>query len=175
MNKMNKQRVLDDFQYIKEFLEELEWTAEVVGQDTEIPTLIARFPLEEDYEETVVCHYLSLPEEDVEYSKLLQCYCHIPLELSEIPAGELMVLVNHINLLTTVGYFIYQPSKGEQSHQVALRYVWSMPEHELPEDGVLGEVMLLLLHYGQIMEGLLIRRLAGTAMDLLLAEVSAGL
>ena len=168
---MTKQKILEDFKYMSEFLNELEWNAEVVGEDTEYPTMVASLELDEDCEETVVCNYLILPEEDAEYSKLLQLYCRLPLELETIPDAELIVLANQLNALTTLGHFMYIPATGENSHEIALRYVWAMTEDELPDEGVLGETLLIMMHYCQIMEGILIRRLDGTSMEQLLDEV----
>lgn len=165
---MTKQERVGDLQFIKDFLEEMEWEVQL-AENMEIPALAATFSPGEDGEETVVCSYIELPKEDAEYTKLLQLYIRIPIEVGELLAGELLVLVNQLNLLTAAGHFIYQPGAGDQPHHLAMRCVLTMPEGKLPDEGVLGELLLYMLHYCQIIEGVLSRRLEGEPMEHLIA------
>ena len=86
---MERKRKTTDLKFLAEFLEEMEWETEVIGEDMANPVLAAVLPMEEDYEATVVFTYIDLPEEDAEYTKYLQIYFSLEPDISEIPAEEL--------------------------------------------------------------------------------------
>lgn len=167
---MTEEQILAELRFMAEFLEEIDWNTEI--QEGEIPVLTAGFPLEEGVEETFICTYLPLDQEDAQYSKQLQFYCRIPLDLTAIPMAELLLLADRLNQITALGHFIWRPASKEEPQHLAIRYVWTMEADAMPEEGVLGELLLILLHYVQIAEGLLLRRLEGTGTEELLKQLN---
>ena len=168
---MERKRKTTDLKFLAEFLEEMEWETEVIGEDMANPVLAAVLPMEEDYEATVVFTYIDLPEEDAEYTKYLQIYLQIPLKIDRIPAGELIVFVNQLNMLTLIGSFSYVPGAGGHEARVDYRYVMAMEKEALPDEGVVGEILLNLVKYAQMAEGLLASRIEGTPTEVIMAAV----
>ena len=164
---MERKRKTADLKFLAEFLEEMEWETEVIGEDMANPVLAAVLPMEEDYEATVVFTYIDLPEEDAEYTKYLQIYFSLEPDISEIPAEELLTFANQMNLLTLMGHFVYVPAADGQPQRVDFRYVLPLDE------GIVGETLLNLMKYTQTAEALLLRRIAGDPMEKVLAEIQA--
>ena len=98
---------LRDLRSLQELLDDLEWETELIGEETDYPSLAAVLPVEEDCDERAVFTYIDLPDEDSEFTKYLQIYLQIPLKIDRIPAGELIVFVNQLNMLTLIGSFSY--------------------------------------------------------------------
>lgn len=170
---MERKRKTADLKFLAEFLEEMEWETEVIGEDMANPVLAAVLPMEEDYEATVVFTYIDLPEEDAEYTKYLQIYFSLEPDISEIPAEELLTFANQMNLLTLMGHFVYVPAADGQPQRVDFRYVLPLDAEKLPDEGIVGETLLNLMKYTQTAEALLLRRIAGDPMEKVLAEIQA--
>ena len=170
---MERKRKTADLKFLAEFLEEMEWETEVIGEDMANPVLAAVLPMEEDYEATVVFTYIDLPEEDAEYTKYLQIYFSLETDISEIPAEELLTFANQMNLLTLMGHFVYVPAADGQPLRVDFRYVLPLDAEKLPDEGIVGETLLNLMKYTQTAEALLLRRIAGDPMEKVLAEIQA--
>ncbi len=162
---------LRDLGVLKELLDDLEWETELIGVETDYPSLAAVLPMEEDYDERAVFTYIDLPDEDSEFTKYLQIYLQIPLKIGEIPAGETIVFVNQLNMLTLLGGFSYVPGSGEQEARVDYRYVMAMEKDTPPDEGVVGEILLNLVKYAQMAEGLLASRIEGTPTEVIMAAV----
>lgn len=160
-----------DLELLADFLEEMEWETERFGKGTGQPSLAAVLTMDEDYDERVLFTYIDLPEEDSEFTKYLQIYLQIPLNLEEIPAGEMMVFVNQLNLVTLLGSFSYVPKVGERDARVDYRYVLPMEKEALPDEGTVGEVLLNLVKYAQMAEGLIASRIEGTPMEAIVAAI----
>lgn len=160
-----------DLEFLSDFLKELEWKTDLIGEDTPYPSLAAVLTMDEDYDETAVFTYIDLPEEDSEFTKYLQIYLQIPLNLNEIPAGEMIVFVNQLNQLTLLGSFSYIPKTGEMDARVDYRYVLPMEKKTLPDEGTVGEVLLNLVKYAQMAEGLIASRIEGNPMEAVVAAV----
>lgn len=168
---MNNKIKWRDLKFLAEFLEDMEWEAELLGEETPYPSLKAALPMDEDYDETVLFTYIDLPDEDAEFTKYLQIYLQIPLDLETIPAGEMIVFVNQLNILTLLGGFSYIPKIRENAARVDYRYVLPVEKDTLPEEGVVGEVLLNLVKYAQMAEGLIARRIEGTPMEAIIAAI----
>ena len=168
---MKKELEMRDLEFLAEFLEEMEWETEIFGEETPYPSMAAVLPMDEDYDETAVFTYIDLPDEDEEFTKYLQIYLQIPLKISEIHAGEMMVFINQLNLLTLLGGFSYLPGSDDQEPRINYRYVMAMEKDALPDEGVVGEVLLNLVKYAQMAEGLVARRIEGTPMEVILAAI----
>ena len=168
---MNHKIKWRDLKFLAEFLEDMEWEAELLGEETPYPSLKAALPMDEDYDETVLFTYIDLPDEDSEFTKYLQIYLQIPLDLETIPAGEMIVFVNQLNILTLLGGFSYIPKIHENAARVDYRYVLPVEKDTLPEEGVVGEVLLNLVKYAQMAEGLIARRIEGTPMEAIIAAI----
>ena len=168
---MNNKIKWRDLKFLAEFLEDMEWEAELLGEETPYPSLKASLPMDEDYDETVLFTYIDLPDEDAEFTKYLQIYLQIPLDLENIPAGEMIVFVNQLNILTLLGSFSYIPKIRENAARVDYRYVLPVEKDTLPEEGVVGEVLLNLVKYAQMAEGLIARRIEGTPMEAIIAAI----
>ena len=149
---------LRDLRSLQELLDDLEWETELIGEETDYPSLAAVLPVEEDCDERAVFTYIDLPDEDSEFTKYLQIYLQIPLKIDRIPAGELIVFVNQLNMLTLIGSFSYVPGAGGHEARVDYRYVMAMEKEALPDEGVVGEILLNLVKYAQMAEGLLASR-----------------
>lgn len=160
-----------DLEFLSDFLEELEWKTDLIGEDTPYSSLAAFLTMDEDYDETAVFTYIDLPEEDSEFTKYLQIYLQIPLNINEIPAGEMMVFVNQLNQLTLLGSFSYIPKTGEMDARVDYRYVLPMEKKTLPDEGTVGEVLLNLVKYAQMAEGLIASRIEGNPMEAVVTAV----
>lgn len=117
---------LRDLRSLQELLDDLEWETELIGEETDYPSLAAVLPVEEDCDERAVFTYIDLPDEDSEFTKYLQIYLQIPLKIDRIPAGELIVFVNQLNMLTLIGSFSYVPGAGGHEARVDYRYVMAM-------------------------------------------------
>ena len=88
---MKQDLKLRDLRSLQELLDDLEWETELIGEETDYPSLAAVLPVEEDCDERAVFTYIDLPDEDSEFTKYLQIYLQIPLKIDRIPAGELIV------------------------------------------------------------------------------------
>ena len=86
---MKQDLKLRDLRSLQELLDDLEWETELIGEETDYPSLAAVLPVEEDCDERAVFTYIDLPDEDSEFTKYLQIYLQIPLKIDRIPAGEL--------------------------------------------------------------------------------------
>lgn len=155
---MTRTEIRKDMEAIAGFLEETGWDTQILTETPSLPTLTASLALEEDYEELLVFHYIPMEKEDAEFTKLLQIYARIPLELSSLPSKDLYCLINRMNLLTTFGHFVMMPEEKGETH-MGYRCVLGIPMEELPDEGVVGEAALHVTHYCQIMESLLLRLL----------------
>ena len=172
---------LRDLRSLQELLDDLEWETELIGEETDYPSLAAVLPVEEDCDERAVFTYIDLPDEDSEFTKYLQIYLQIPLKIDRIPAGELIVFVNQLNMLTLIGSFSYVPGAGGHEARVDYRYVMAMEKEALPDEGVVGEILLNLVKYAQMAEefrrvlfrseGLLASRIEGTPTEVIMAAV----
>ena len=178
---------LRDLRSLQELLDDLEWETELIGEETDYPSLAAVLPVEEDCDERAVFTYMlcsifsgnlyffvsnfDLPDEDSEFTKYLQIYLQIPLKIDRIPAGELIVFVNQLNMLTLIGSFSYVPGAGGHEARVDYRYVMAMEKEALPDEGVVGEILLNLVKYAQMAEGLLASRIEGTPTEVIMAAV----
>lgn len=172
---MNKEMILADFAHLAEFMNEIELPAFVEGAETEIPTLAVILSEKEDeYQEAVVCNYLPIPEQDVEFSKMLQLYLRIPVDLSVIEDAYLLVLANQLNLLTAVGHFVTRGIGETGGAYLAMRHVIPFPADELPDEGVFGETILLMSQYMQVAEEILVRLIEGEPIEELLKLLPAG-
>ena len=65
---------LRDLRSLQELLDDLEWETELIGEETDYPSLAAVLPVEEDCDERAVFTYIDLPDEDSEFTKYLQIY-----------------------------------------------------------------------------------------------------
>lgn len=162
---------LRDLRSLQELLDDLEWETELIGEETDYPSLAAVLPVEEDCDERAAFTYIDLPDEDSEFTKYLQIYLQIPLKIDRIPAGELIVFVNQLNMLTLLGSFSYVPGAGGHEARVDYRYVMAMEKEALPDEGVVGEILLNLVKYAQMAEGLLASRIEGTPTEVIMAAV----
>ena len=156
---MKQDLKLRDLRSLQELLDDLEWETELIGEETDYPSLAAVLPVEEDW------------DEDSEFTKYLQIYLQIPLKIDRIPAGELIVFVNQLNMLTLIGSFSYVPGAGGHEARVDYRYVMAMEKEALPDEGVVGEILLNLVKYAQMAEGLLASRIEGTPTEVIMAAV----
>lgn len=87
----------------------------------------------------------------------------------------MMVFVNQLNQLTLLGSFSYIPKTGEMDARVDYRYVLPMEKKTLPDEGTVGEVLLNLVKYAQMAEGLIASRIEGNPMEAVVAAVQQGL
>ena len=83
----------------------------------------------------------------------------------------MIVFVNQLNILTLLGSFSYIPRIRENAARVDYRYVLPVEKDTLPEEGVVGEVLLNLVKYAQMAEGLIARRIEGTPMEAIIAAI----
>lgn len=171
---MTRTKMRKDMEAIADFLEDIGWDTQVLIESVSIPTLTASLALDEDYDELLVFNYIPMKKEDVEFTKLLQIYGRIPLDLHTLPLEDVHLLMNRMNLLTTFGYFVLMPEeeKEEGETYMGLRCVLGIPMEELPDEGVIGETVLHITRYCQIMESLLLGLLTGEST---LAETLASI
>lgn len=169
---MTKRRMEEELEQIGGFLGEVGWDTELLYKNIELPTLMAALPLEEDYEELFIFNYIPASKEEAEFTKLLQIYARIPLKLEALPMESLRILMNRLNLLTTAGHFVLVPATEKEGVHMGMRYVLSIPMEELPDEGVVGEIVLHMTHYCQIMESLLLEMLEdGASLETVLKEI----
>lgn len=153
---MTRTEMRKDMEAVADFLEEVGWDTQILTENISLPTLTASLALEEDYEELLVFHYIPMEKEDAEFTKLLQIYARIPLELQTLPVKDIYCLMNRMNLLTTLGHFVLLPEEKEGKLHMGLRCVLGIPMEGFPDEGVIGETVLHVTHYCQIMESLLL-------------------
>lgn len=155
---MTRTEMKKDMEAVADFLEDIGWDTQILRESVSIPTLTASLTLDEDYDELLVFNYIPMEKEDAEFTKLLQIYGRIPLELHTLPPEDMRILMNRMNLLTTFGHFVLMQEEGkkEEETHMGLRCVLGIPMEELPDEGVIGEAVLHITHFCQIMESLLL-------------------
>lgn len=169
---MTRTEMRKDMEALADFLEDIGWDTQVLMESVSIPALTASLTLDEDYDELLVFNYIPMGKEDAEFTKLLQIYGRIPLELQRLPLEDVHILMNRMNLLITFGHFVLMPEEKKEETHMGLRCVLGIPVEELPDEGVIGEAVLHITHYCQIMESLLLGLLTGEST---LAETLASI
>lgn len=171
---MTREMILEDFFHLAEFMNEIGMPAFVEGAEEGFPTLVVVLSEVEDVQETVVCNYMPLPEEDVEFGKMLHLYLRIPADLSMMEDVHLLVLANQLNLLTPVGHFVTRAIGEKGGAYLAMRHVLSFPADKLPDEGIFGEAILLMSQYMQVAEEILAEILDGEPIENILMQLPAG-
>lgn len=165
MANMEREELLRQYHAAAEFIEETEFTAQVLEENPAmpVPSLIIGIPEEMEEGRYMVCNMIPLEEDDSAYTNLMNIFYEIPYEVTEIDELTLMQAINAMNAVMAVGHFIYN-RMSEEKARVQYRLVITSDVEEPLNPSTICDCACFVLRYALVMEEIVTGLLAG--MDL---------
>lgn len=166
---LKENEILNEFLQLAEFLNDIDWITEIHEKSEELPMtlLTASLPMSDDDPMDFVCSFI--PLEDVEFSKLMQIFTRIPIDISAISISDTMKIINAFNTLCALGGFLYDTKLSVPC--ISMKYTVIGSEEEPFDEGIIAESLLMMVQYCQMMESFLQRCIQGDiSVDELLKE-----
>lgn len=146
---------------ITEFINSVGMTASLVERNEEIvlDTLLAGIPGEAEEGHMVVGNPLEL-EMDGSFTEYFRLYYEIPMDVADIKTEYLYKVMNIMNGVVPIGYFVYDTG-NEERKRVSIRHTITCDTEERLSAGMVCECIQLILEYGAVMEEILAGLLSG--------------
>lgn len=157
---LSRKEKLKEMQRIKEFLEEVSLTAEIMD-DAKEEYLLMGVPTEEKEKEEngirneqvhqIMGWFLDVDVEEVEFAKLFRFSYIMPIILETMSESDILRLINEFNTVILLGNFVYYIDDiGEKN--IRLDYTLMFQDDVPIEESLVCESLYTMFHYGNMME-----------------------
>jgi hypothetical protein len=126
---------------IQHFLQELNWTTELIQEGTPVPVLIVTIPRDpQGRERAVTLTYIPLDDDMLEQTTLLMVYTTLPFGVDAARRSQLDLLVQAANALIPIGAFGHK-----ENGEIFMRYTLALPRFDTVPQQLLVESVLLFI------------------------------
>lgn len=175
---LKNSEIMEEFTNLKEYVDELKFVAEIIEENevVEIPTLAILIPYEnsERVKYQIYCNFLSLDEEDAEFTKYLHMYSELDLVGPTIPEIEIYKAINVLNGYLTIGSLLYKEKTKDQPAKIQYRYTLANTIDSLVDEGAFCESLFLTITNLGVVENVMSDVLSGTKIDTIIDSIMAG-
>lgn len=146
MADVNHARDEAELGFLMQYLREAELPSQLLKPSNEVPLATLLVPLFQDYKNRdrfMTFTFVPLPEDEIEYVRLLQIFSVVPVDWKEGTRGDVEKLLLAINARTAIGHF-----NVNEEGEVSFRYVHAasnstiLPKNEILETIDLFNLML---------------------------------
>ena len=150
-------------QFEKKILDEMErklWVIVDIIEDDEVrcemypaseeyvlPTLVIHLPEDDhDLARLLLLNFVPIPDAG-EFTDFLQFYIEFPYDLSAYEEPELLKAIDELNRQLPLGHCMTLKPRPDQQYEkmIAMRYMYTLPNEEDIDDGVLLETLMLFM------------------------------
>ena len=145
---LTEEFILDDLEDLKGYYDDMKVASRVVPalQDAPLPTLVAILDEDEQKRARVVTHsLLPLDEEEASFTKFLQFYCELQINLDNVERIKLLEAVVKLNQILPIGSCVLVDARPELQlpTMVALRSIQGYPIEDVIDQGAFCETLFL--------------------------------
>lgn len=145
---LTEEFVLGELQDLKGYYDVMEVASQVFPsvKDAPMPSMAAILDEDEKGRPRVVTHsFLPLSEEDASFTKFLQFYCELQIDVGGVDRVRLLEALMALNGMLPLGTCVAVPARPdmEMPAMVALRYVQGYALEEVIDQGAFSETLFL--------------------------------
>ena len=143
---LTEEFILEELQNLKEYYDAMEVASQVFPavKDAPMPSMAAILEEDEKGRNRVVTHsFLPLDEDDASYTKFLQFYCELQIDVGGVDRLRLMEALMTLNGMLPLGTAVAVAARDELPAMVGLRYVQGYPLEEVIDQGAFCETLFL--------------------------------
>ena len=153
----SEEKITEELNYIRDFLEEFEIAAEVLPKSKliEQTSLLICLPSVEDEEDDeeegeidysklhiAYAYLLDFADTEKRLAKYLLLYTHVRVDASAMSTEEMLALLNDLNAVVRVGHFFYGEVEGEEHPVVQYRALVTGAVDQPFDEGIVADAIL---------------------------------
>lgn len=143
---LTEEFILAELQTLKGYYDEIEVACQVFPavKDAPMPSMAAILEEDEKGRPRVLTHsFLPMSEEDARFTKFLQFYCELQIDVGQVDRVRLLETLTALNGMLPLGTCVTVAAREELPAMVALRYVQGYALEEVIDQGAFCETLFL--------------------------------